>query len=283
MLYTFWTAQSQYAGYIIAEEEGLYKKEGLDLRVIHYDGTPSVTMLRERKTDFVSLTLLDALDARKKGVDLVNIFQLTHQSSYLVVSRDKPLRSLKDLEGKDVVTNRSFNSTLRKEITRRLSGNVTISEVYACVQVFLAGAYDYIICTSYHELCELEESGFRINMDNVLKLGENGFDIPEDGIYVLRSFLEENPTKVEKFVKASAEGWKRVTKDPEHSLPYTLERMARDNVVRNRYHERRMVEVFTQLQGKDNDFKLRREEFERAAAFYSEEFRESVNFESFVR
>ena len=111
VLYTFWTAQSQYAGYIIADEEGLFDKEGLDLILRHYDGTPATDMLSSGRADFISLTLVDALEARLKGLDLVNIYQFMHESSFVIVSRN-PIKNLQELRGKEILTYRAFNNVL---------------------------------------------------------------------------------------------------------------------------------------------------------------------------
>ncbi|MCF0173189.1 MAG: ABC transporter substrate-binding protein [Bacteroidales bacterium] len=281
--YTFWTPQSQYAGYILAEQDGIYRDCGLDLKVLHYDGTPSVKMLSDGKADFVSLTLLDALEARNNGLKLVNVFQLLAGSSFVVVSRKGPISTLEDLKGKEIVTYRAFNPTLKKEITRRLDGDVSIIEVYSCVEVFLCGAYDYLICTSYNELFEIEESGFDITRGNVLRLGDTGLDIAEDGVYALESFIKANPDAVDKFAEASALGWKAAEADIEHSLDVTLHRMEINHIVRNRYHERKMLKEMIRLEGEGSDFRLSREQYEKAASLVGEDRTVKVPYKTMVR
>ena len=280
-LYTFWTAQSQYAGFILAEEDGLYKANGMDLKVIHFDGTPAVEMLQTGKADFVSLTLLDALDARLKGVKLVNILQFSHESSFVVVSNE-PVRSLKDLKGQEIVTYRAFNTTLKNEIYRRLAQNVSIKELYSCVEAFCTGAYDYVICTSYNEMYEIEESGFDISSKNIIHLSKCGLNIPEDGIYVMEEFLQ-NPKAVDKFIKASIEGWSIASQDIEHSVDVTLTRMERENLLHNRYHERNMLKEMLRLHGKDQNFSLTQKEFDEALELFGEEAKGKIDFDSFAR
>ncbi|HOD42626.1 MAG TPA: ABC transporter substrate-binding protein, partial [Candidatus Wallbacteria bacterium] len=66
-----WHPQSQFAGYYMAYEIGIYKKYGIDLEIL--DGGPSapaVKALEEKKADFVTLQLSAAIERRAKGVKL---------------------------------------------------------------------------------------------------------------------------------------------------------------------------------------------------------------------
>jgi NitT/TauT family transport system substrate-binding protein len=69
-----WSPQSQFAGYYMAEEKGIYKKYGLDVTIIDGGFNKNViTHLKEGKADIGTLILSSGINERAKGTKLVNI------------------------------------------------------------------------------------------------------------------------------------------------------------------------------------------------------------------
>src|SRR5690606_16947822 len=71
-----WVAQSQFAGYYVAQEKGFYENAGLDVEI--KPGGPDIApeqVIAGGGADVIVTWMAAALSARDKGVNLVNIAQ----------------------------------------------------------------------------------------------------------------------------------------------------------------------------------------------------------------
>ena len=73
-----WSAQSQFAGYYAALENGYYAEVGLDVSIVHPTNSyTSVNMLKDGTSDFITCELIQAMIASDQGTRLVNLMQTT--------------------------------------------------------------------------------------------------------------------------------------------------------------------------------------------------------------
>lgn len=83
-----WSLQSQFAGYYLAHEKGIYEKYGLNVDIIN--GGPQISpceFLQRKKADFINIGLNTAIEARIKGLNLVDIGQIMQRLALMLVAK----------------------------------------------------------------------------------------------------------------------------------------------------------------------------------------------------
>ena len=99
-----WVAQSQFAGYFAAIDQGYYKDVGLDVSLLL--GGPNVNNVQVVSTggaDIGTAWLPNMLQSREGGTDLVSIAQIFQRSGTRMASfKDKNIASPKDMAGKKI-------------------------------------------------------------------------------------------------------------------------------------------------------------------------------------
>jgi len=99
-----WVAQTQFAGYFAALDQGYYKDAGLDVTLLL--GGPNINEVQIVSTggaDMGTTWLPSMLQSREGGTDLVSIAQLFQRSGTRMASfKDKNITTPKDLGGKRI-------------------------------------------------------------------------------------------------------------------------------------------------------------------------------------
>lgn len=274
VLCTHWTAQSQFAGYILAEKDGLFKEQGVDVAVHYHDSvhTP-IEMLESGEAQFATMTLFGAMEARLQGVKLVNVMQTSQQSSYCVLSQNK-INSIDDLRGKEIAAWHGLDNLVKDAFSKRTDNTLRWMEVFSGIEVFVAGAVENLLVTSYNEIKELEDIGYAIDSTKLLKLSLLDLDLAEDGLYVTEDFYNSHREEVQKVVKALTDSWHLAYNDREYALDLVLAEMKACRLPHNRYHEQRMLNEILRLQCIDSThpehFQLREESFNRVQQLMKE-------------
>lgn len=242
-----WTAQSQFAGYYVAQEKGFYKEAGLDVEIVHPSASYSATnRLIEGSSNVITLQLMQAIAEIDKGAELVNILQTSQHNGLVIVSRKGSLESFNDLKGKKVGIWQAGFGELALLADKELGLEIQWIPFIQNVNLFLSGAIDATLAMSYNEYLQIYSSGY----DNapVLRFKEAGFDIPEDGVYVTKDYYSRFPQKMEAFAQASRKGWEWAHAHPEEALEIVLEVMESEKVPTNRIHQEWMLEEILKLQ-----------------------------------
>lgn len=242
-----WTAQSQFAGYYVAQEKGFYKEAGLDVEIVHPSASYSATnRLIEGSSNVVTLQLMQAIAEIDKGAELVNILQTSQHNGLVIVSRKGSLESFNDLKGKKVGIWQAGFGELALLADKELGLGIQWIPFIQNVNLFLSGAIDATLAMSYNEYLQIYSSGY----DNapVLRFKEAGFDIPEDGVYVTKDYYSRFPQKMEAFAQASRKGWEWAHAHPAEALEIVLEVMKSEKVPTNRIHQEWMLEEILKLQ-----------------------------------
>lgn len=242
-----WTAQSQFAGYYVAQEKGFYKEAGLDVEIVHPSASYSATnRLIEGSSNVVTLQLMQAIAEIDKGAELVNILQTSQHNGLVIVSRKGSLESFNDLKGKKVGIWQAGFGELALLADKELGLGIQWIPFIQNVNLFLSGAIDATLAMSYNEYLQIYSSGY--NNAPVLRFKEAGFDIPEDGVYVTKDYYSRFPQKMEAFAQASRKGWEWAHAHPAEALEIVLEVMESEKVPTNRIHQEWMLEEILKLQ-----------------------------------
>ncbi len=214
-----WVAQSQFAGYFVADDLGFYEDECLDVEIL--EGAVEIvpqTVLATGGAEFGLAWVPKALVSREQGADIVNIAQVFERSGTLEVSfADSGIESPEDWAGK-TVGNWGFGNEY--ELTAAI-------ELFDVPDVELVGqnfdmlallnreldAAEAMIYNEYAQLLEAEnpDTGelYQPEDFNVIDFNEVGTAMLQDAVWVNADWIAEegNEDVAVRFLKATFRGW----------------------------------------------------------------------------
>lgn len=285
-----WTAQAQFAGYYVAEKMGFYKEEGLDVQVKHPSlSESSFSFLSKGTSQAIVMNLSYAFTEWVAGAKVVNILQTSQENSLMLVSQS-PVANITSLQQKKIAVWNHLSQELLDRIATLYKLQVDWVRFNSGVNLFLAGAVDFCLVSSYNEFPQLAEFGMQIDSTRILRFSDYGYNLPEDGLYVTEEFYKNNPEAARKLAQASKRGWIWANEHPEETLDIVMEQIKKHNIGTNRYHQRKMLEEVLRLQmdksSNKRTYHLSKKAFDSATKIlFSKEAQKSPNFryENFVK
>ena len=237
-----WVVQAQFVGYYVALEKGFYTRAGLDVVIEHTTpSNPCVNLLKDGRSQFVTLDLVSAMKFYDEGLRLVNVMQTSHICPLMLISR-KPIKSVKDLQGKRVGHWKAGFSELGFILDKERGLNIEWIPFLENMNLFISGAIDATLAMSYNEYFQLIMAGRRLKDSQLLFFSDLGYDVPGDGLYVTESFYKKHRNEVLKFVEASRRGWEWAYAHPEEALEIVMRMIKRYEKGTNRRAQRWMLE-----------------------------------------
>lgn len=257
-----WTAQAQFAGYYVAQEKGFYKEAGLDVKLVHPTVTFSaLSRILDETSDATCLTLPQAMELVDEGIEVVNIFQTSMSSALVLVSRHgvKP----EELRGARVSTWRVGFGQIAECMSVEKGLNYEWIQAADQLNLFISGAVEASLAMSYCEYYQLMQTGLVESGDCVFRFSESGYDIQEDGVYMILDRYRKYPDRARRFAEASRKGWEWAAAHPEETLAIVHEYVKREKVATNPVLQKLMLDEVLRLQvAKDTglrEFRLRPE------------------------
>jgi len=219
-----WVAQSQFAGYFAALDEGFYEEEGLDVTIL--EGAVEIVpqqVVASGGAEFGIAWVPKVLESNEQGVNLVNIAQIFQRSGTLQVSfADSGVETVPDFEGMRIGTwgfgneHELFAAMRGEEIDPENPDDVTIVQQPFDMSLLVNGEVDAAQAMIYNEYAQVLE---QINPEtgelyqpedlNVIDFNDVGTAMLQDHVFVNADWLAEegNEEIAEKFVRASMRGW----------------------------------------------------------------------------
>jgi NitT/TauT family transport system substrate-binding protein len=238
-----WTTQSQFAGYYVAYELGIYKKYGIDLTII--PGGPnsqSSDLIKNGKADFGLLWLAIGIQMRDNGTPLVNIGQLSHKSSvFIIAKKASGIITPEDMDDQKIAVWSGPFLNIPKPFFKKYNISPKVIPIGNTNNLFLLGGADITIANWFDEYHTIISSGFDTNELRVFRFSEHGLNFPEDGIYCLESTLKKDPALCSAFVKASIEGWQYAFDHMNETIDIIMKYTKIYKIVTNRVHQRWML------------------------------------------
>ncbi|WP_113910675.1 ABC transporter substrate-binding protein [Roseovarius dicentrarchi] len=229
-----WVTQAQFAGYYVAQDQGFYGEE--DLNVTIKPGGPDIApaqVIAGGGADVVVDWMPSAMASREKGLDLVNIAQPFKSSGMMLTCRkDTGVNSPEDFPGKTLGVWFSGNeypflSWMSKLglATDGSDGGVTVLKQGFNVDPLLQGQAACISTMTYNEYGQVLDAGLTPEELVVFKYEDQGVATLEDGLYVRGDNLDdpEFVDKMARFVRASMKGWKWAEENPEEAALIVLD------------------------------------------------------------
>jgi NitT/TauT family transport system substrate-binding protein len=238
-----WYPQTQFAGYYMAKEKGIYAEHGLDVEILHGDAdSDSLQRVASGQADFGTAFLSAALKQRSRDIPLVNIAQIVQRSALmLVVRKDTGIKTIKDLNGARIGTWGNKFQLQPEALFRREHLRVRFVRQSPSLELFMRGGLDATLAMWYNEYHRLVAYG--LNPDEMTPFFFSDLDLnqPEDGIYCLAATLESSPQTAAAMVQASVKGWEYAFAHPEETVDTLLDIMKQQKVRANRTHQRWML------------------------------------------
>lgn len=219
-----------------AQEKGYFAEEGLNL-VVNFPANTNdgISLPAAGKADIGMYYLQDAvLTAVEEDVPIVSVGSVTQKSLNVVISlKESGIESAADLAGKKI----GYAGTALSEaqITCMLE-NAGLS---ADDCEFIDVGFDLLTATTTgqvdatignmvnHEVPQLEEQGIEINY-----FYPTDFGVPEYYELVFlagQDTIENNPEKIQKFLRAAQKGFAFMKENPEEALAILLENQNAEN------------------------------------------------------
>ncbi|MDD9956502.1 MAG: ABC transporter substrate-binding protein [Anaerolineaceae bacterium] len=235
-----WVAQSQFAGYFAAVDQGFYADEGLDVTIL--EGAVEIVpqqVVTSGGAEFGLAWVPKVLESREAGADLVNIAQVFQRSGTLEVSFvDTGIESVEDFRGMRIGT-WGFGNEHELFAAMRAAGidpnnpeDVTVVQQPFDMSLLLNGELDAAEAMTYNEYAQVLEA---VNPDtgelyqpedlNVIDFNDVGTAMLQDHVFVNADWLAEegNEDIAVSFLKASFRGWIYCRDNPDACVEIVLE------------------------------------------------------------
>ncbi|MDO4759070.1 MAG: ABC transporter substrate-binding protein [Rikenellaceae bacterium] len=242
-----WTPQSQFAGYYVAQEMGFYEEAGVEVVIEHSSASDlAFNRLKRGQSNAITMHLFDAIYHIEKGHGLVNILQTAQRSGHVVVARHDKIKQLEDLRGCRVGIWRSSFGQLAQLMDLDHDLHIEWIPFVQSINLYISGAIDATMAMIYNEVFWILSSGFEDK--KIIPLSELGYNYPEEGLYISRSYYERYPDKARAFAEASRRGWEWAHEHPEETLEIVLRVMQREGVPVSRLHQEWMLREVLKMQ-----------------------------------
>jgi NitT/TauT family transport system substrate-binding protein len=205
-LQTDWYPQPEHGGFYDAQIRGYYKDEGLDVTIL--PGGPYVNTSQQVSSGTVQFAMGSSdntLESVGNGVPLVAVAAtMQHDPQAIMVHQDSPVHTFQDLDGHAVAIRLGTSTWFEYLVKRYQLRNVReIPATYSVANFLHDPAYiQQIFVTS--EPFFARQAGAPVRS---LLISQAGYD-PYRVFLTSRTFLQQHPEIVAKFVRASLRGWR---------------------------------------------------------------------------
>ncbi len=207
---TDWKAQAEHGGFYEALALGLYKKRGLDVRIL--EGGPSVNvpqLLAGGAADFgIGSNGFIALNMVQQGVPLAAVMAVFQKDPQVLITHPRgDVRKLADMRGKPIMISDASTTAFWPWLKAKYGFDDTQIRKYTFnLAPFLVDAKaiqeGYLTSEPY----TIEREGhFK---PQVFLLADNGYPGYANMVIAPRRWIDTRPGVVQAFVSASIEGWR---------------------------------------------------------------------------
>ena len=256
-----WVTQAQFAGYFVAQAQGFYEAEGLNVTIL--PGGPDVAptqVIAGGGADVVIDWMPSALAAREKGLALVNIAQPFKSSGMMLTCRkDSGVATPADFAGKTLGVwfggnEYPFLNWMNKLglATDGTDGGVTVLKQGFNVDPLLQKQAACVSTMTYNEYWQVIDAGLTPDDLVVFKYEDEGVATLEDGLYVMEDKLADPAfeDKMVRFVRASLKGWKWAEENADAAAMIVLEND--ETGAQTEAHQKRMMGEIAKLTAGSN-------------------------------
>ncbi|MCL6592528.1 MAG: ABC transporter substrate-binding protein [Alicyclobacillus sp.] len=216
----------------VAQEKGYFKQLGLDVQVTAYNGgSISQGALASGAEDMIHFSPSGVALAVSKGVKekMIAADQLTPSGWAVVVKKDSPYKSPKDLNGKTIGITSTGSSTdfyarwmlqnygIQAKIVPLGNSGLVPALESGKVDAFVASPEQYVNVVSSHKA------------EPILDLGKALPPSVADGIVAAQGFLDQHPDAVQRYLEGYFEALKYMQTHPDYTVPFLEKSLKMDS------------------------------------------------------
>ncbi len=255
-----WVHQAQFAGFYMAQDRGLFRREGLTVELIPGGpGINPVKAVQDGKADVTVAWMSEVWSHARSGPALINVAQLAQRSSLGLLCRNKAgIVGLGDLANSTVGYWGLGDDTLVRQMARTRGvdpKSIRFESQVPDAKDLISGKYACVTAMAYNEKLLAESAGLT-DQETLWVVPESvGMSHLEDGLYVRQDRLRspEFQDQLTRLVRALKEGWAQARAAPSLALDYAFRRMAGET---DHEHQRQMLEVTLATMTADRPFGL---------------------------
>jgi ABC-type nitrate/sulfonate/bicarbonate transport system substrate-binding protein len=193
----------------VAQEEGLFKKQGLDIELIHIPSTSrAIQSMLSGEIHFTTADALNSIQAVGAGADVVMICEGINRFVFSIMARPE-VKRLADLKGKKIGITRIGSSTHTAVLfavnKAGLGANdfslLQLGEVPNILTTLLAGQIDAGALSP-----PTNSRAKKAGLFELLNLGTDGPEYPSTVIASTKGYVKANPDITRRMVRAIGEG-----------------------------------------------------------------------------
>ncbi len=244
----YWVTTAQFAGYYLGKELGFYKKYGIDLEIIPYQPFyTSTDLIAAKEADFAALWLINAIELRESGVDIVNIAQFSSRSSLMFVAKKSSgIENIEDMNGRKAGTWSGYELQ-PTTFFKKFHLNVQLIPIGSTNNLFLNDGVEITTANWFDEYHSIINSGYNPEELTTFFFADYGLNFLEDGIYCLDSLRINDPELCKNFVLATAESWTYAFSHPDIAIDIVIATAQKSNYPINRIHQHWMLNRYRDL------------------------------------
>ncbi len=213
-----WVPEPEFGGIYAALQEGLYAQAGLAVEVIKGGGqVPCAQLVASGQVPFAVVSGEEVLTLRARGGPIVAVFATFQKNpTGFLLHAENPINSLEALWRSDSTIGIDPGLPFVKMLNERYPGGAVKLVPYSgALATFLASPNYAQQCFITSEPVECQLRGIQ---SKVLSLADV-FNPYAAVVATNETFLKEHPDRVDAFVRATAEGWRRYLDAPERYNP----------------------------------------------------------------
>ena len=193
----------------VAQEEGLFKKYGLDVELIHIASTSkAIQSMLSGEIQYTTADALNSIQAVAAGADVVMFCEGVNRFVFSLMARPE-IKRLSDLKGKKIGITRIGSSTHTAVLfavnKAGLGPNdytlLQLGEVPNILTTLLAGQIDAGALSP-----PTNSRAKKAGLFELINLGVDGPEYPSTVIASTRAFIKANPDNARRMVRALGEG-----------------------------------------------------------------------------
>jgi len=248
ILFPYWITTAQFAGYYLGKEQGIYRKFGIDLEIITFQPSMQTEqVIRNKEADFFLLWLVNAIELKASGLDIVNIAQPSSKSSLMLLTKKKSgIETIADMDGKRAAIWNGYEMQPRA-LFKKHHVDVAIIPIGSSNNLFLTDGVEIINANWFDEYHTILNSGYNEDELETFFFFDHGLNFLEDGIYCLRTTLEQDPDLCSRFVEATLLSWKYAFGHPDEAIRVVLDEQHRQKMPANLPHQKWMLDRYRDL------------------------------------
>lgn len=193
----------------VAQDEGLFKKHGLDVELIHIASTSrAIQSMLSGEIHYTTADALNSIQAVGAGADVVMFCEGVNRFVFSIMARPE-IKRLADLKGKKIGITRIGSSThtaVQFAVNKAgLAANdyslLQLGEVPNILTTLLAGQIDAGALSP-----PTNSRAKKAGLFELLNLGTDGPEYPSTVIASTKAYVKANPENTRRMVRALAEG-----------------------------------------------------------------------------